>query len=539
MPKRGANGCPVTHVRDDFIQQLLEGNSIRKIRRSEVRGYVKFFTIPEHGKQRFRPIRHTYEINEVFGKETLIGTSFPTKKTICNMVLQGTHFAAFDMAAYYDQFGLENGVGNYLCCRKNGEFYAANLLAMGQRQGCDIGQTTTQFLMDFEDRQCVVAHSVIDNSAFVGSYEQVLHDAKIFVQRCRDAGVTLNEFAQIEEKGIESLILQKGEWCGVALDFVEKTVKVTEKTLQKIEISWNNRANWTVRQFSAHIGLLFWTWGILDIPIHEFYPLLRFISETSRRMQQDETLWDTPININNFKSSLAPLEAWTTLARNNSPHRLKQSTDSKWFICTDASAHGWGYVAFNQETGEIRFHGAQWTQRQLSKIFSRNGVHKIKKSVYSEPLAIYFSLCHFLKNGDEVKIEFAEKFKDDLRMKIKIATDNSSAQHTMNRGFASRSFDINEAIKNLRNQFLPSQFDFEFCYVPGWLNPADPFSRKLFFNNNNNNNKVNANIGHKTIDKLRQDMGNVCGSTGCGLRDPTGASTRHADSTGGKISSPK
>ena len=186
--------------------------------------------------------------------------------------------------------------------------------------------------MDFEDRQCVVAHSVIDNSAFVGSYEQVLHDAKIFVQRCRDAGVTLNEFAQIEEKGIESLILQKGEWCGVALDFVEKTVKVTEKTLQKIEISWNNRANWTVRQFSAHIGLLFWTWGILDIPIHEFYPLLRFISETSRRMQQDETLWDTPININNFKSSLAPLEAWTTLARNNSPHRLKQSIDSKWFI---------------------------------------------------------------------------------------------------------------------------------------------------------------------------------------------------------------
>ena len=41
------------------------------------------------------------------------------------------------------------------------------------------------------------------------------------------------------------------------------------------------------------------------------------------------------------------------------------------------------------------------------------------------------------------------------------------------------------------------------------------------------------------ISRQLNRAGNVCGSTGCGLRDPTGASTRHADSTGGKISSPK
>jgi RNA recognition motif-containing protein len=143
-------------------------------------------------------------------------------------------------------------------------------------------------------------------------------------------------------------------------------------------------------------------------------------------------------------------------------------------------------------------------------------------SVYSEPLAIYFSLCHFLKDGEKVKIEFAEEFKNELKMKIRVATDNVSAQQTMNRGFASRSFDINEAIKKLREAFPLSDFEFEFCFVPGWCNPADPFSRGKFGNN------VNAKDGHKDVDinKLRRDMGDVRVST------VKAGSTCHAVSTG-------
>jgi hypothetical protein len=521
MPKRSANGCPFSHVRKDFLDTLLQYGNIREVRRCEVRGYVKFFTIPEHFKKRFRPIRHTYEVNEVFGKETLVGNKYPGKSVTCNLPLKGTHFAAFDMAAYYDQFGMENGISNFLCCRGvDGKFYAANRLAMGQRQSCDIGQTTTLFLMDFPERRCRTGEAVIDNAVFVGSYEDVLHDSIIYVQRCREAGITLNEFEIIEKEGIEACIQQTGEWCGVALDFINKSVNLTKKTLDKIELSWGNRDNWTNRQFSAHIGLLFWTWGILDIPIHNYYPLLKHISETSRKLQEDESLWDSPAIVQKF--ALPSLEEWTLLALKNNPRLLKQSSDPKWFLCTDASAHGWGYVALNQETGEIRFFGAKWTRQQLVKIFSRNGTHKIKKSVYSEPLAIYFSLCHFLKDGEKVKIEFAEEFKNELKMKIRVATDNVSAQQTMNRGFASRSFDINEAIKKLREAFPLSDFEFEFCFVPGWCNPADPFSRGKFGNN------VNAKDGHKDVDinKLRRDMGDVRVST------VKAGSTCHAVSTG-------
>ena len=517
VQKKSANGCPWTNVRDEFLQQLVDDGNMKVVKRSEVKGHVKFFVIPEHFKKRFRQIRNTEDINETFGKETLIGIKFPSKKNICEMVLQGSHFVAFDMSSYYDQFELENGVGNFMCCRKNGKFYASSRLAMGQRQGCDIGQTTTEFLMDFPERKTKTGYAVIDNAIFVGSFEECLHDAKTFVARCKAAGVTLNETEVIEKDGIESLIQTSGEWCGVSLDFTKKSVKLTDKTIKKIEDSWLNRHNWSYRQFSAHIGLLFWTWGIIDVPVHNYYSLLKCISETSRRLQADESLWDTPAVIN--QSAIGALEKWTLLSIKNESRKLKESSDPKWFICTDASALGWGYVAMNAETGEIRCFGQAWTRQQLIKIFSRNGTHKIKKSVYSEPLAIYFSLCHFLKdNGSKYKIEFAEQFKNDLKMKIKIYTDNASAQHTMNRGFASRSFDINEAIRKLKETFLTEEFDFEFCFVPGWCNPADPFSRGKY------NNNVNASNGHKSINinNLQRDMGKVINSTESDL------STRHS-----------
>jgi hypothetical protein len=511
LPKRSADNCPYASVLVSDIDVLLKADNIRPIHRSQVKGHLKMFTVTEHHKRRRRPIRHTFEVNDYLGKETLQGIKFPTKKEICEFVLHGDYCAAFDMSAYYDQFGLENGVGDYMCCRKDGKFYACNRLAMGQRQGCDIAQLTTLFLMDFPERRCRTGNAVIDNTIFVGSYEDVLHDSKIFVARCKAAGITLNEYPQIEKDGIESCITQRTEWCGVKLDFEKKTVQLTDKTLQKIVISNNNFNNWSYRKFAAHIGLLFWTWGILDIPLQEFYPLLRFISETSRYLQQNESAWDQPIKI--APSALPALRKWTTIALNNSPNTMKKSSQNRWFLCTDASAYGWGYAAYNSETGEIRAFGMKWSNEQLKKIFGRNGRSKVKHSVYSEPLAIYHSLCHFLKAGEDIKLEFFDEFKDDLCMKIKLATDNSSAKHTFNRGFASRSFDINEVIKQLKNAFPRSQFEFDFCFVPGWCNPADPFSRGKASNvaaklgeTNSNNNKVN-------VDRLRRQMAELREST--------------------------
>lgn len=482
LPHRTADDCPETRVRNQFVKQLERSNNVSRIPRSEVKGYVNFFTVPEYSKQRFRPIRETIDVNNAFPKETLMQLKFPTKQQICELSLHGTHFAAFDAAAWYDQFQYENGIADYLCFRKGRKFYRTNRLCMGQRHGCQIAQTTTLFLIDFPTRRCATAYAYIDNVIFVGSQEDVLHDSREFVARCNRAGVTLNDADKIASD-IESCVVQRGEWCGVQLDFVDKTASLINKTLVKVKLSWDNRLNWTNRQFYAHLGLLFWSWNIIDVPVYRFYSMLKFVSSLSRILQADESLWDEKCTV--FDSAWPALTTWTDLCLANTPRKIKPSSKPAWFLCTDASAWGWGYRAFNYATGEIRSHGQKWQQWQLDRIFDGNAADKMRHSVYAEPLAIYCSLCHLLKSGDSSTITFA-KASDDatcansaVRMKIGVATDNSSAQHTMNRGFASRSHDINVSIARLREAFPESEFDIDISFVPGHLNPADAPSRGL------------------------------------------------------------
>jgi len=357
---------------------------------------------------------------------------------------------------------------------------------MGQRQAVEVAQAITEVLIDFEDRKCKVAHGVIDNVIFVGSEEAVRHDAQRFIERCNEIGALLNDADQFKD-GVDPIIQTSGEWCGVHLDMDAKTVKITEKTHSKFEASWKNRDSWTWRQFAAHIGLLFWTWGILQIPIEQYYPLLRFLSNTGRILQQDESLWDKPAKID--KSAMEKIQEWTSLAVANEPRKVKLSSKPSWYISTDASKWGWGYVAFNSATGEIQCHGERWSKAQLSAIFSREGRQKIGKSVYSEPLAVILSLRHLLRTKQD---SAAVSIPDDLRQLIHVACDNSSTVNLFNKGFASRSYDINMMIQELESDFPKTHFDIRMIHVEGKNNLGDGFSRGKSSN-------ANAEVGHKTV----------------------------------------
>lgn len=505
LPKRTANGCTATRLPQRHIDRLLETGNIVPVHRNDVQGWVNVFTVPELHKRRHRPIRETVDINTYFTKASLIGIKFPTKQDICRLPLQGTHFAAYDFAAYFDQFAYENNISNFLCFRKGNKYYKCTRLAMGCFNSCDCSHTTTLFLLDFPDRRCKTVYAYIDNVIFVGSPDDIRHDSLEFIRRCEHANVTLNEADIIREKGIDACIQQTGEWCGVSLDFINKTTKLIDKTLLKTQISWSNREHWTYRQFAAHVGLLFWSWHILDVQICNYYSLLKFISETSRRLQENPSLWDLPISI--FPSALPALQEWTELCLANTPNPVRERAEFTWFVCTDASKWGWGYRAFNYKTGEIRSFGQKWSYKQQGR-FNALGKDRMLHSVYAEPLAIHFSLVHLLVKDPDVRLKFisaaddpavpsdkiarlrlgtdsVSDFSDDLRQAIAIATDNSSARHTMSKGFASRSFDINYAIKLIRENFPTDKFDLNFCFVPGRINPADNPSRGIHDNANN------------------------------------------------------
>ena len=488
LPHRTAIGCPNSKVRQPFVDQLEQSGSITRIHRSQVRGHVNFFTVAEDFKTRFRPIRETKDINDTFGPESLLGIEFPRKSDIIDLVHQGSHAAAFDFSAYYDQFRYDPAVSKFLCFKKGNKFYQQNRLCMGQRHGCDIAQTTTLFLLDFKGRRCKV-YAYIDNVIFVGSREDVIHDSKIFIERCRAAEVTLNEKRDIEKHGIEQFAVTSLDWCGISLDFAKKSVKLIDKTVTKVKMSWSNRSNWTYRQLAAHIGLLFWSYGIIDIPVHNYYSLLKFISHVSTITQADESLWDQQCSI--FPSAMPALQQWTDLCLDNSPRSVKTSSTPKWYVCTDASAWGWGYRAFNYSTGEVRRFGRPWSRMDKATLFSMKDGHK--RSVYAEPRAVVYSLTHlFDSTSPKTAINFIDAAKDLLpegaaeteRIKICVATDNTATLHTFNKGFATRSFDINRTIQDLKTHFPDSHFDIDVSFVPGRINPGDKPSRGLTDNVN-------------------------------------------------------
>jgi hypothetical protein len=376
-----------------------------------------------------------------------------TKPEIVALPRQGQYFIALDFSAYFDQFKLAESVGRRFCFRSNGRFYRLGRLAMGQRQAVEVAQCATMRLLDFDLRS--TAKVVIDNVIFVGDKDDVVRDATIFVQRALSVGAQFNE----DVSNVEKLVQSSGEWCGVALDCERKTVALTGKVLAKLQRSWASRSLWSWRGFAAHVGLLFWSWGIIDVPIERYFGLLRFISEFGRRATDDDSLWEQPADIPEHVWPL--LEQWTSICEANTPREVAAPRAFDWLVCTDASKWGWGYVAVHGGTGEVRTHGAAW-----SKYMENKYGEKLGKSTFAEPHGIVNSLCHLLPVSSSGPL------------RVLVGTDNTVAQASYQRGFNSHSFDINECIRRLRAYF-PTHVSFDFVHIDGATNVADSLSRGL------------------------------------------------------------
>jgi hypothetical protein len=408
------------------------------------------FTVPELSKKRLRPIKHTFVANKALGKETLLPCPLPTKQQICNLVHHGEVMVSFDFASYFDAFRYSDEVSKLFCFRHANRLYRLKTLAMGQRQAVEVAQAATELLIDFPKSCRALAY--IDNVIFVGSRDQVLRDASEFVRRVRLVGGTLNDASD----NLEALFSHAGDWCGVALDLSSKSVKLTDKILLKLQTSFARCSDWSLRNFAAHVGLLFWAWGILDIPMPEFFPLLRFVSKVGRELlDAPESAWDQRADI--WPSALPSLHRWTELALANLPRPVPSVSEPEWLMEVDASAWGWGYFALNRESGEVRMHGEPWSPRMRS-------LHgeKFLRSTFAEPHGIHNALCHLLSTKGP--------------RRVRVGTDSSVASASFTRGFNTHSFDINEVLRANRAAFGP-HFVIEFLHVPGTKNVADSLSR--------------------------------------------------------------
>ena len=430
------------------VEALLEHGVIEEARLEDVRGSVRMFTVPEPKKQRRRAIKHTKGCNDALGAATLEGVRFPSKSDIVGMVHKGSHFISLDFAAYYDQFKYAEEIRDRFCFTDElGHCWRLRTLAMGQRQAVDVAHAATERMLDFE-KTCS-QYAVIDNVALVGRKDEVERDATTFIDRAISVGATFNE----DISAPRALVTTKGEWCGIELDFDLKTVRLAAKTVHKTRATWEKRHTWTYRQFAAHIGLLFWSLGILDIPMQRFYPLLQFVREVGKLLTQQPLLWDTAINV--WPSAHDSLAEWTQLVFANAARAVPKDQPPSLFVATDASRWGWGFVAHDALTGAVSIHGERW-----NFAFRRAHYAKLAHSSFAEPWAIINAMCRLLKPHEG--------------RTVLIGTDSMTAKAAFSRGYG-KSFDTNRCVEQLKARF--PKHTFRLMHIAGVSNPADGPSR--------------------------------------------------------------
>ena len=67
-----------------------------------------------------------------------------------------------------------------------------------------------------------------------------------------------------------------------SIDLVDKTAALSAECVEKTRASWKIRASWQWRHYTTHLCLLFCAWGILELPMANFFEVLRFNSETGK-----------------------------------------------------------------------------------------------------------------------------------------------------------------------------------------------------------------------------------------------------------------
>lgn len=473
VPLRSSRGAPVANYKEEWMKRLLQVGIICKIPDSEVRGWTRMYAIPEPAKERFRSIMHTEEIND--NCEVTSNATFPTKIDIASVVHAGPKMLYVDFSAYYYQFQLSEMVGRRMCFSWNNNMYRLCRLPMGQRQAVGIANAATQRLLDFP-KQSKRTMSIIDNVIFTGETDDIVEDAWTFVQRCKAVNATLNEVdvRTATREQVAELVREEGDWGGIHINLVDKTVCLTQKAVDKTRVSWENRDAWEWRHYAAHVGLLFWAWQIIELPMAEFFKVLRFNSEVSKmamqRLAEERTargLPDDAMPPNPFwneqarlwPSMLGELERWTRLVITNAPRKVPPPDPPEVLIECDASRWGWGCRGVHLASNNTFAHGEAWSEEM-----ERRFADKLGASTFAEPFGVLYSLMHA-----------RDLFPDATRFGV--TNDNTVAVASHTRGFNSRSWGINESLRQ-RNVLLPEQrFSVEIKHVPGTSNIADGVSR--------------------------------------------------------------
>jgi len=416
-------------------------------------GTVRKFPVPEPTKipRRRRDISHTLTANDVARECSCV---LPTNEEKAALLFMGSAAVAFDVVAAFNHFLYDVSVRNFFCfLGSDGKTYRLRRLAMGQTHACDLCQLFLDIVLcEVAYRTCIPRDRMvgyIDNGLVViptiGHAEKVEAAVK---QICEELDVLLNPI----ESG------PTVEFTGLVLDFVSKTLKLSNKTVDKARVVADalalERPLFPVRLLSAGLGIVlyahsvFRSHGRADAAL--FPELMAFFRSISIQTATDETLWDKSVHIE--PNLLKQLVSWLRRVETNSRcDAIDISQAPSVLIACAACSEGWGAVA-------TRLDGST-----PPVAVSGRFTVPIPRSTASEPLAVTFAL-------EELHQRQAFAPSDT----VVVATDHAGLVWATGKGH-SACMQYNECIARLRAEYPTVRM----AFIPGLDNPADPLSRGL------------------------------------------------------------
>ena len=320
-------------------------------------GWVRVFAKKEIAKKRRRALEHTFDVNDQ--APAAVKIALANIYDVQRLVFQGRKCVQLDMAAFFFQFGLGDGVRPYFRFTANGELLQMTRMAMGQKHACSVAQACLKILAAGLKTVRIL---YIDNIIFVDNDEQaIIKDVRKFIERCKQVGATLNESIDgtinDDDDSITAMMKPEQDILGVHLDFEARTKCSSAKTIGKIKDVLAARTRWTARNLSSYLALLYFCSSVHTRPLPGFYDAIQCGSRLHQTLGRDTTQpsprWSSPVGqvISITDAEEANLAAWaaTELANAPTPCEEKCTPTPEIFIFSDASANGWGGVALGHK----------------------------------------------------------------------------------------------------------------------------------------------------------------------------------------------
>jgi len=413
----------LTEFKDAGYLEVLAGEPL---------GCVHMFLVPEDHKTRFRVIAHTLTVNTILNFQRF---ALPRIEEIRGAMQGASHGISMDMAAWFHQFELDETVRDYFATTHNKRKYRLTRLPMGTRSACAVAQTAAMALTLRAARLNVKIFIYIDNILILGSEEAVAAAREAFTQDCAAVGAQINEFDPTPSTTIE--------YCGMQLDLLEKTIDVSQRTIDKAKVLFDCRDQWTNRLFAGFMATLAFITRVRQGSLAHIYETMHSWRTVHYKAQREPECWDDSFVIPTSLYHQLHEFYTTTAAPKPTKVNFRRPVDS--ILLVDACEKGWGAIHISKE-GVIRCGAGEATNA------------KWKHSSVSEPWGWYFAVRNLVRDGDACLV----------------LSDNEALKHTVASKCA-RAWDYNETIRRTLDLRPHSQIDVE--HFPGECNLADKLSR--------------------------------------------------------------